>query len=158
MEDTFSKYLRLFGNILLTFILFLLTLFGLLLILRMMFGLLDNISWFSYLYTVLILLLPVVLFSTVYFIFFKRTKYHPSKAVRGFSYTIFSLAILSWLIFLILDIKNYSLNKYDEIGKYNSYNIIFLTANVAVIFLLGVIQALTTAKEEDWMDKYKNGS
>jgi hypothetical protein len=154
MEDTLSKYLRLFGNILLTFIIFLVFLFGLLLMLKLAFGLLDHISWFSYLYTVFILLLPVVLFSSVYFIFFKRTKYHPSKAVRGVSYFIFSAAILSWLVFLAMDIKTYSIRQYAEIGKYISYDTIYLTANVAVIFLVGIIQALTTAKEKDWMEKH----
>ncbi len=154
MEDTLSKYLRLFGNILLTFIIFLVVLSGLLLILRFVFGMLDHISWFSYLYTVLILLLPVVLFSSVYFIFFKRTKYHPSKAVRGVSYFIFIAAVLSWLVFMVMDIKTYSLRQYSDIGKYNSYNTIYLTANVAVIFLVGIIQALTTAKEKDWMEKH----
>lgn len=156
MEDTLSKYLRLLGNILLTFIVFLISLSALLLILKLVFGLLDNISWFSYLYTILILLVPAMLFTSVYFVFYKRTKFHPSKPVRGFSYFIFILAMLSWLIFLVMDIKTYSFRQYSDIGKYNSYDTIYLTANVTLIFLVGIIQALTTAKEKDWMEKYRD--
>jgi hypothetical protein len=31
-----------------------------------------------------------------------------------------------------------------------------LFSTVALIFFMGVLQALTTEKEKDWMDKYKN--
>ncbi|MEN9964637.1 MAG: hypothetical protein RL582_1732, partial [Bacteroidota bacterium] len=37
-----------------------------------------------------------------------------------------------------------------------TYNLIPLFSTVALIFFMGVLQALTTEKEKDWMDKYKD--
>jgi hypothetical protein len=156
MEDTLSKYLRIIGNVLLAFFIFLIAAFGFLILSKLLFGLLDHISWFSFLYMSLILLLPSVFFITVFLIYFKRTIKHPSIVVRWLSYAIFSFMVISWMVFLFEDVKTYINYYYTDIGKYNSYNMLFLASNVATIFIVGIIQALSTEKEKDWLDKYNH--
>jgi hypothetical protein len=154
MEDQFSKYLRLFGNILFSFIGFILLSALLLLGLRFLMGALDYMSWFSYIYMCCMLLLPAGLFISVYMIFYKRTKNHPVKIVRLLSNLLFAVGILIWIVLLVIDFVNFFKNGYQDIGKYFSYQLLPLTSNVAVVFLTGVMQALTTAKEKDWMEKH----
>ncbi|MBU3713600.1 MAG: hypothetical protein FGM46_01480 [Ferruginibacter sp.] len=156
MEDTLSKYLRIIGNVLLAFFIFLIAALGFLILSKLLFGLLDNISWFSFLYMSLILLLPSMFFITVFLIYFKRTIKHRSVVVRWLSYAIFSFIIISWMVFLFEDVRTYINYYYTDIGKYNSYNMLFLASNVATIFIVGIIQALSTEKEKDWLDKYND--
>lgn len=155
MEDRLSKYLRIIGNTLLGILLMILSLgliFGLL---RLMFGWLDQFSWFYYLYMMLILFFPFTFFVTVYLIFFNRTKVHPSYLTRKISQSIFIVFLISWVIFFIIDAQVFFKNGYTTIGKYYSYNMLFLTINVATIFMVGVFQALNTAEEQDWLEKHK---
>jgi hypothetical protein len=42
-----------------------------------------------------------------------------------------------------------------DVGKFNSYDVVYLAASVATIFLVGVMQALSTEKEKDWLEKRK---
>ena len=154
MEDQFSKYLRLFGNILFSFIGFILISALILLGLRWLMGALDYMSWFRYVYMCCMLLLPAGLFISVYVIFFKRTKKHPAQFVRLFSNLLFAVGILMWITLLVIDFVNFFTNGYQDIDKYFSFHLLVLTSNVAVVFLTGVLQALTTAKEKDWMEKY----
>ena len=154
MGDQFGKFIRLFGNIFFSFIGFIVLISLLLLGLRFFMGALDYLSWLRYFYLSLMLLIPSVLFITVFTIFFKRTKFHPSKPVRIISDTIFISAILSWLVVLGFDSIQFLKHGYPDIDKYYSYNMLYLVINVATIFIVGVIQALTTAKEKDWMEKH----
>ncbi len=153
MGDQFGKFIRLFGNIFFSFIGFIVLISLLLLGLRFFMGALDYLSWFRYFYLSLMLMIPSVLFITVFLIFFKRTKFHPSKPVRIISDTIFVSAILSWFVVLILDSIQFLKHGYTDIDKYYSYNMLYLVINVATIFIVGIIQALTTAKEKDWMER-----
>ena len=41
----------------------------------------------------------------------------------------------------------------EEINRYYSFELFFLAGNVAIIFLIGILQALTTAREKDWMER-----
>ncbi|MEY4703299.1 MAG: hypothetical protein RIR96_1196, partial [Bacteroidota bacterium] len=107
-------------------------------------------------YMGVMLCIPPVLFCTVFYIFFKRTGSHPSKPVRLFSKSVFILAIAYWLFLLGTDLVFFLKNGYGELGKYETYNLIPLFSTVALIFFMGVLQALTTEKEKDWMDKYKD--
>jgi hypothetical protein len=66
------------------------------------------------------------------------------------------LAIAYWVILLCIDLIFFLKNGYGELGKYETYNLIPLFSTVALIFFMGVLQALTTEKEKDWMDKYRN--
>jgi len=60
-------------------------------------------------------------------------------------------SVLMITIFLIYFFKTGS----REVGKFNSYNVVYLAASVATIFLVGVMQALSTEKEKDWLEKRK---
>lgn len=153
MEDQFGKYLRLFGSI---FLLALGTIVALILILlgiRLLFGLMSYIPWVTYIFTLFIILVPATLFITAFIIYFKKTFSHPDKIVRWISYFLFSAALIAWIVFLFSDMLIFYKHAYTSIGLYNSYDMIFLASNVACIFLVGVMQALTTAKEKDWLEK-----
>ena len=155
MEDQFSKYLRLFGNIFFSAIGFIVLLVLLMFGLRLLFGVLDFMPWFSYLYKTLILLVPTCLFVSVFTIFYYRTKTHTSKAVRWISRSVFLSVILMWAVLLVLDCLSFLKTGSPQIDHYYTYNLLFLVCNVGIIFLFGVIQALTTEKEADWMEKHR---
>lgn len=155
MEDQFAKFLRLFGNILFSAILFIIGVGLLLLGLRFLMGALDTLSWFSYLYMTGMLLIPSAFFISVYAVYFKRTAHHPSKMARVFSKTYFITAILSWMVVLVIDSINFIKKGRADIDQYYSFNLLYLVINIGMIFMIGIIQALTTVKEVDWMEKYK---
>ena len=152
MEDN-GKYLRLFGTLFFVFIGFISTLFIVMYGLKIMFGVLDAIPWFSAMFTLFVICVPAVLFITVYFIYFIQTKTHFSKAVRFFSYAVFTLAIASWLYYWVLDFIIFFTKHYNSIAEYNCYNLAFLSANVFAIFFVGIVQALKAKKEVNWMDR-----
>ncbi|HPH84593.1 MAG TPA: hypothetical protein PLC48_04005 [Ferruginibacter sp.] len=153
MDDQFGKYIRLFGTLFFTLIGFILSLLLLMLGLRLFFGLLSYIPWFTYIYMIFIIMVPAALFISVFIVYMRRTAFHPSRIIRYISYTLFSIALIAWAVFLFLDLKTFFTHAYVEIGKYYSYNMPFLASNVACIFLVGVMQAFTTAKEKDWMER-----
>jgi hypothetical protein len=153
MDDQFGKYLRLFGSLFFLVIGFVFALILLLIGVRLLFGLMSYIPWFTYVYIIFILLIPAALFITAYLIYFKRTAKHPNKIVKWISYFLFSAALVAWVIFLIMDIGIFYKHVYTSIGMYYSYDMIFLIANVACFFLVGVMQAFTTTKEADWMER-----
>ena len=152
MDDN-GKYIRLFGTLFFTFIGFILTLFLIMFGLKVLFGVLNTIPWFSAMFTLLIVCVPAVLFITVYLIYFKQTKTHFSAAVRYFSYAVFTIAITSWLYFWVLDFIIFFKMHYNGISEYNCYNLAFLSANVFAIFFVGIVQALKAKKEVNWMDR-----
>ncbi len=156
MEPKPARFLQLLALIGSVFIGTLLTVLLILLSFRFLMAALDQIPWLTYIYMGVMLCIPPVLFCTVFYIFFKRTGSHPSKPVRLFSKSVFILAIAYWLFLLGTDLVFFLKNGYGELGKYETYNLIPLFSTVALIFFMGVLQALTTEKEKDWMDKYKD--
>jgi hypothetical protein len=153
MEDRFAKYLQLSFNLILTFLGFIVSLLLLLLGFKYIFKLLDYIPWFVYLYVLFIILVPTALFITIFIIYFKRTKTHPSVSARAISYTVFAIALIAWGGTFFIDLFHFFKTGSREISTYYSYDIILLVASVSFIFLIGVMQALTTTKEKDWMEK-----
>ncbi len=153
MEDRFGKYIRLFGSIFFLVTGFITAIIILMLLTRLFFGLLSYIPWVTYIYMVLIILVPAALFIPVYIVYFRRTFSHPVKIVKGISYAVFSTAIGAWAVFLVMDMARFFKHAYTTIGMYNSYDMVFLAANVACIFIIGVLQALTTEKETDWLER-----
>jgi hypothetical protein len=153
MEDRFGKYLRLFGSILFLLLGFLVSVILILVLLRVIFGLMSYIPLITYAYMIFILLVPSLLFITCYIIYFKRTKSHPKVVVRWISYVVFAAALAAWCIFLVKDAIIFYKHAYNAIGMYYSYNMIFLSLNVAAFFLVGVLQALSMEKEVDWMER-----
>ncbi len=155
MEDQLSKFIRLFGNILLLILIILLAVIAIFVGLRFLMGALDYIPWLTYFYMASMLVMPACFFISVFVIFFKRTTSHPSAWVRGFSKLIFTAFILSWSVVFILDAIQFFKKGSSEINYYLSYNLLFLVASIFSIFVIGVLQALTTEKEKDWLDKYQ---
>ena len=155
MEDRYSKYFQLSFNLFFTLLGFILSLVLLMLGLKFIFGLLDKIPWFVFMYMMFIIMIPAALFITIFIVYFKRTPMHPSAVVRGISYSIFSIALLFWGAAFILDMIEFFKKGSREISNYYSYNIFLLAASVAAIFLVGILQAFTTEKEKDWMEKRK---
>lgn len=153
MEDSFGKYLRLFGSLFFLVIGAIVGLILLLLGIKLVFGLLSYIPWINFVYTSFIVLLPAVLFIAVYIYYIKRTKRHPSTAARYISYILLAAALICWIIFLSLDLVLLIKHASAEIGTYHSYDMIFLISNIAMIFVVGIIQALAMPREKDWMER-----
>lgn len=153
MEDQSGKHLRLFGTLFFSFIGFIVAIALFLLGMRLLFGLMNYIPWFTYVYMIGILLVPFFLFVTCYIIYIRRTASHPNKVVRFISYSLFAVALIAWAITLFLDVIIFYKHAYNSIGMYHSYDMIFLALNVTCFFLVGIMQALTTVKEKDWMSK-----
>lgn len=155
MNDN-GKYLRLFGTLFFTFIGFIVALVLIMLGLRLLFGVLNYIPWFSVMFTLSIVCMPAVLFLTVYGIYFKQTKGHFSAAVRYFSYTVFTIAVAAWLYFWVQDFIIFFTHHYNGISEYNCYNLAFLSANIFAIFFVGIVQALKAKKEIPWMERERD--
>jgi predicted membrane-bound mannosyltransferase len=94
-----------------------------------------------------------MLFTSIFVIYFKRSATHPSLFVRVVSYCLFVLALVAWAATFVWDMWHFFKTGSREISSYFSYNIFLLVSSVAGIFLIGVMQALTTEKEQDWMEK-----
>lgn len=153
MEDRYSKYFQLLFNLFFTFLGFIVSLAIILVGLKYIFRLVDYIPWFVYMYMMFIIIVPASLFITIFLIYRKRTAQHPSKGVRIISYTVFLIALLCWCAAFIADMFTFFKSGSREITNYYSYNIFLLTGSVASIFIIGVIQALSTEKEKDWLEK-----
>ena len=152
MEDN-GKLFRLFATLFFAFVGFIIILALIMISLRLIFGVLDYMPWFSVLFTLFIVCVPAILFLTVYLIYFKQTRRHFSKPVRIFSYMVFVVAIAAWLYFWVQDIIIFFKYHYNGISEYNCYNLAFLSANIFAIFFVGIVQALKAKKEIPWMDR-----
>ena len=153
MEDKYTKYFQLTLRLFFAFLSFILVLVIILLGLKFLFGMLDKISWFVFMYMLFIIMVPATLFISIFLIYFKRTAHHPSGLVKAISYIIFATALLFWTGCFVLDIVQFFKKGSREIGSYYSYNIFLLAGSVVIIFLVGVLQALSTEKEKDWLEK-----
>lgn len=152
MEDRFIKYSKLY---VLIFLLFLSVPVLLGLIIVLFYGVSrvvsSNVADISFGLGV-VALAPAIL-SAVYVIFFKRTGKHPVAAVRVISKFIFIVAILISIVVLVIDMI-YFFNRYDtNITGYYGLSLTYLAGNTAMLFLIAIIQAFTTKKEVDWMER-----
>lgn len=155
MEDN-GKYLRLFASLFFTFIGFIVAIIVLLLGLKFFFGMLSYIPGVVNIFTLFIICVPAALFISVYIIFFRRTSSHPSAPARIISYIFFTIALAAWGFFFVKDLILFFRYFYTTVGEYMSYDMIFLSGNVFVIFLVGIIQALTAKKEVGWMERRRD--
>ena len=153
MDDS-GKFVKLFWILFFTVIGFVISLLLLFLLMRLFFGLLGYLPWMVYVYTIFILTVPTAIFLSAFIIFLRRTKSHVSKIARFVSYTVFLVFILLWITAFGFDVKTFITKARTEIEFYYTWNMIFLASSVACLFLIGVLQALTAKKEEDWLDKY----
>lgn len=102
----------------------------------------------------LITIAPAI-FSTAYLIFFKRTATHPVASVRTISKIIFVAGIAISIIVLIADMVSFFTKYATDISAYRCYSLPFLAGNIATLFLIAIMQAFTTKKEVDWMDRQR---
>jgi len=117
---------------------------------------LDQVSWMNYMYMCTMLFIPALIFISANAIFFVRTKRHPSKIIRWFSYPVFVATIITWMLVFIRDIRYFIQTKEGEIGHYYTFSLTCLASSMALIFIMGIIQALTMPAEKDWLDKYQS--
>jgi hypothetical protein len=152
MDDRFIKYTKLS---IIIFLLFLAVPLMFSLVFGVFYGLSAIISSrpIDIVFEIFIISCPAILFSTVYTIFFIRTKSHPSVIVKYISYFIFVSGIALSCYFLITDLLKYFTKPNANVTDYHSFGMIFLSGNIAAIFLTGVMQAFTTKKEKDWMER-----
>lgn len=152
MEDRFLKYSKLY---VLIFLLFLLVpvLIGLFIFLFWGFSKLVSSTLVDILFGLGIICIPPALFATVHLIFFRRTKKHPAAWVRYISYVFFAAGICSSIFVLITDLVAFFNHYYTDIAAYRCYSLIYMTGNIAGLFIIALLQAFTTQKEVDWMDR-----
>jgi len=154
MEDRFTKYSKLY------FLIFLLFL-SVPVIISLLVGLLYGFSKLissrpvDIVFELLIISITPAIFSSAYFIFSKRTKTHPSPVVRGISQALFAIGICCSAVVLILSLITYFTKGYNGVTDYKSYSLAFVAGNVAALFIIAIMQAFTTKKEEDWLAKRK---
>lgn len=153
-----GKYIRLSGILFLAVTGVLTALVLVFLGLRLLFGFVNELPWITYIYTLIILSVPAILFVTVFSIFFMRTRSHASRHIRIISYVLFICFLCAWIFFYINDIVTFYRTAQTQVGDYKSWNVIFLTASVACIFIVGIIQALSSPKEEDWVQRNKRNN
>ncbi len=152
MEDRFIKYSKLYALIFLLFLcvpvllgLFIATFYG---ISKVVSSTVADIS-----FGLGIVSLTPAVFMSVYYIFLKRTKRHPVSAVRIISYILFVTGFIISLAVLVYDMRAFFTKYSTDIAGYLGYSLTYLAGNVAILFLIAIVQALTTNKEVDWMDR-----
>lgn len=156
MDDRFTKYSKLY---ILIFGLFLAVPVAIALFIGFFYGFFKVFASrpLDIFYELLVVAIPPALFAAVYYIFFKRTKQHPSKPVKIVSQVLFIIAFCICLVVLETDLLHYFKlppGGYD-ISHFNSYSLAFMAGNIALMFITALVQAFTTNKEEDWMEKRK---
>lgn len=152
MEDKFTRFTKLY---ILIFLLFLSIPVAFGLVVGTFYGFSKIISSapVDIIFELFIISMPTAVFSTAYLIFFKRTKKHPDAFVRIFSKLIFVLGLASCGVFLVLDMIAFFRHRGLDINDFYSFGIIFLAGNIGMLFLIAILQAFTTEKEKDWLEK-----
>ncbi|MBS1512644.1 MAG: hypothetical protein JST86_17500 [Bacteroidetes bacterium] len=96
--------------------------------------------------------LPAV-FIAIYTVFYKRTASHPSSIVKIISRIIFIAALLISVAVIVASFSKFVATNSRAIEDYWSCSLTYAAGNVATIFIIAIVQAFTTKKEEDWMEK-----
>lgn len=148
-----GKYVQLMGTIMLSALGFALAMTLVFLLMRLFFEALKFLPWLDYLYVAFIICVPAAIFFTAYLIFFKKSLHLSNTFIKYFSLTLFVIMLTAWLAFFMTDLVSFIRFQYTNISEYYSFNILFLFANVLVIFFVGVMQALAAPPEKDWMER-----
>ena len=152
MEDKFIRYSKLYILIFLMFLAIPVTL-GLVIAFFYGFSKLISSAPVDVAFEMLIVSVPAAIFTTVYVIFFKRTRQHPSKPVRIISRILFAGGFCWCCVFLVMDIILFFTKQSYDVTEYRCFSTIFLAGNIAGLFLNAIMQAFTTQKEKDWLEK-----
>ena len=152
MEDRFTKYSKLY---ILIFLLFLCVPVLLGLIIAAFYGISKLVSSTvaDISFGLGVVSLAPAVFMSVYFIFFKRTKKHPAKAIKIISQIIFITGFLTSLVVLVFDMISFFTKFNTDITGYHGLSLTYLAGNVSILFIIAIVQAFTTNKEVDWMDR-----
>jgi hypothetical protein len=102
-----------------------------------------------------VITLAPALFSSVFVIFYKRTLKHHVAWVRFVSIIFFVAGIIISATVLIIDMISFFSKFNIDIRAYRCFSLPYMAGNVAGLFLIAIIQAFTTNKEVDWMDRNK---
>lgn len=154
MEDKFFKYSSLYVLVLLLFLAVPVSI-GTVFALFYGFGKLTLSKPGDLIYSLIIICLPAALFCSVYYIFFRRTRGHRSAPVRYFSYALFITGFAASVFFLVRDIISYFKTPGFDISNYSCFSLPFMAGNIGALFLVAIVQAFTTEKEKDWIEKRK---
>ena len=152
MEDRFIKYSKLYALI---FLLFLSVPVLLGLAIAAFYGISKLVSSTiaDIVFGLGVVSLAPAVFMTVYYIFFKRTKKHPAQAVKIISYILFIIGFVTSLVVLVFDMISFFTRFNTDITGYHGLSLTYLAGNVGALFLIAIVQAFTTNKEVDWMDR-----
>jgi hypothetical protein len=154
LEDKFTRFTKLY---ILIFLMFLSIPVTIALIIGVFYGFSKIIASgpADIIFQLLIICLPPAVFSSAYVIFFKRTKRHPSSVIRICSYILFVIGLACSAFLLTRDIiAFFTMPEYD-VADYRCFSIWFLAGNIGALFLIAIVQAFTTNKEKDWIEKAK---
>jgi hypothetical protein len=154
MEDRFVKYSKLYALI---FLLFLAVPVMLGIIIAAFYGIskLVSSSIVDIVFGLGVVTLAPALFSAVYVIFFKRTKRHPVAWVRIISNAAFIIGIAISAFVLVTDMIAFFTKFNIDITGYRCFSLPYMAGNVGGLFLIAIMQAFTSSKEADWMDRNK---
>ncbi len=154
MEDRFVKYSKLYALIFLLF-LSVPVMLGLTIVAFYGISKLVSSSVVDIIFGLGIITMVPALFSAVYYIFFKRTVHHPVAWVRTFSRALFVIGIAISVIILAMDMSSFFTKFKTDISSYRAFSLVYVAGNIGILFLIAIMQALTTKKEMDWMDRNK---
>ncbi len=157
MDDRFTKYSKLYFLI---FLLFLTVPVIFALVIGIFYGFSTLISSkpVDIIFELLIIAIPPAVFATVYYIFIKRTMNHPSAIIKIISQVLFVIGFCCSLTIFVMDMIYYFKQGRHDITDYTSFSLVFLVSNFAALFIIAIMQAFTTQKEEDWLEKRKKMS
>jgi hypothetical protein len=154
MEDRFAKYSKLYFLIFLLF-LSIPVIFGS--VMALLYGVSKLVSSkpVDILFELVVISIPPAVFATAYYIFIKRTKKHPSAVVKAISQVCFIIGFCYCVVVLVLCIMDYFKLGIHDITNYASFDLFFLAGNIGLLFFIAIVQAFTTKKEMNWMEKRK---
>lgn len=152
MQDRFTKYSKLY---ILIFLLFLSVPVLLGLIIAAFYGVSKLVSSTvaDISFGLAVVTLAPAVFMSVYYIFFKRTRNHPVETVKLISRILFVAGFIASLAVLVYDMRSFFTKYSTDIASYLGFSLAYLAGNVATLFIIAIMQALTTGKEVDWMDR-----
>ena len=155
MEDRFLKYSKLY---VLIFLLFLSVpvFIGLAIFVFWGFSKMVSSTVMDIIFGLGIVTIPPAVFLTAYLVFFKRTKQHPAKWVRYLSYVVFAAGFILGIYVLIADLIRFFRQYSTDIASYQAYSLEYMAGNISTLFIIALLQAFTTQKEVDWMDRHRS--
>ncbi len=104
-------------------------------------------------FTFSILSLPAFILFSVYAIFFRRTRLHTSAVVRMISWGLLGLALAAIAIVYTMDCITFFSTGNPEVTDYHCYSRYFMVPGISLLFGIATLQALSTEKEKDWMER-----